>query len=77
VLTYLEQSLGIWPLLGIDLETLGKVILEHVTECLRVINSRSPIRRDQVKRLERVLVEVRRFPFDHFYGNISPRGAWQ
>ena len=64
--TDLEQLLSIWPLLRIHLQTFCQVILEHVRQRLGIIDRGRSIRRDQVKRLERILVQIWRLAFDHF-----------
>ena len=53
-------------LVGIDFERDREEIAEHDRELLRVVDSRRAVRRDQVQRAERLLVEIWRFAFDHF-----------
>ena len=64
-MAYLQQGIGIWPLLRVDLKRLGEVVFEDIRERLRVIDGRCAICGDEVECLERVLVEIWWFAFDH------------
>ena len=64
-MAYLQQGIGIWPLLRVDLKRLGEVVFEDIRERLRVIDGRCAIRGDEVEGLKRVLVEIWWFAFDH------------
>ena len=75
-MAYLQQGIGIWPLLRIDLERLGEVVLEDIREGIGVVNSRRAICGDEIECLERVLVEIWWFTLDHLCegSDESPRG---
>lgn len=72
-MAYLQQGIRIWPLLRVDLKCLGEVVFEEIRERLRVVDARCAIRGDEVECLERVLVEIWWFTFDHLCGSSMVR----
>jgi len=52
--------------LDVDAETDTQESLEFLRQLLRFLESRGTIGGDQVERLQRLFVQVRRFTFDHF-----------
>lgn len=62
---YLQQLRRRGPLLGIDLERFREVVAENRGERLGVRDLRRPVRRDEVQRLERVLVQIWGLALDH------------
>ena len=61
----LQKLRRIWPLVSVNLERLGEVIAERWRQVLRIGNRWCAVRGDQIKRLQRILIEVRRFTLDH------------
>ena len=59
--TYLKRLLRIWSFLCIDLERAGEVVFEYCAERIRVLNLRRSVRCNEIQRLERVLIQIRRF----------------
>lgn len=75
-----EELGGAGPLVGVDLEALLEEVAEDDRELLGVVDRRAAVRRDEVQRSQRVLVEVRRLAFDHFWmggPSVSGGGARQ
>jgi hypothetical protein len=61
----LKRPARIRSLLRVHLERLRQIVPERPAQRFRVRDRRRPVRRDEVKRLERVLVQVRRLALDH------------
>lgn len=62
---HLQQLSRTRPLIRIHLQTLGQIIRKHIGQILGVGNLGSAIGRNQIQRLERILVQIRRFTFNH------------
>jgi hypothetical protein len=63
--THRQQLRCIGPFFGVDLQRLRKVVPERRAKRLRICDLRCAIGRNEVKRLERVLVKVWRLALDH------------
>ena len=63
--TYLQRLRRIRPLLRVHLKRLLQIVREHRREVFRVRNLRRAICGDEVERLQRVLVQVRRLALNH------------
>ena len=72
----LQQFRRSRSLLRVYLECLGKVIREDSRQILGICDLRRPIRRNKVERLERVLIQVGRLSFNHFYSQFNTV-AWK
>ena len=65
-MTYLEQIMSARPLLRIDLERKVQKVPESRRQILLLPEAGRAVRRNEPKRLQRRLVEVRRLAFHHF-----------
>lgn len=59
--------------LNVDAQANTQESLELLTQLLRLLQPRRAVRRNQIKRLERLLVQIRRFGLDHFDGHDAER----
>ena len=67
----LQKLRRIWPLFDFNLERLGEVIPERWRQVLGIRNRRCAVRGNQIKGLQRIVIEVGRFALDHLCGTRS------
>ena len=60
-------------LLHLNLQTFVEEVLEDRRQLVTILDLRLPVGGNEIQSSERILIQVRRLPLDHFYGHDSER----